>query len=127
MRARIGPGTIVVVLVLALCGAMAIEPTRQLVEQRHRIAGMARDLREIERANKALENRIARLNDPDFLEQRAREEIGLIRPGETAYVVMPPTRKTTSSNRQRDSEVAPSAADERAGWFEGLLAFVGLL
>src|SRR5687767_14778152 len=91
-RWGVGPQIVVVLLVIGLFGALLIEPTRQLLEQRERIAGMASDLEKIDRSNERLEDRIARLNDPDFLEQRARTQVGLVRPGETTYIVMPPGR-----------------------------------
>jgi cell division protein FtsB len=94
----LGPQLVVILLVLGLAGAMAIEPTRQLLEQRDRIEGMQEDLARTRVANRALKRRIERLNDPDFLEQAGRE-LGLIRPGERAYVVLPPTRR---ASRRRD-------------------------
>ena len=62
-----GPQIVAALLVLGLVGAMAIEPTRQLIEQRDRIAGMTQDLHKLERSNQHLEDRITRLRDPDFL------------------------------------------------------------
>jgi hypothetical protein len=81
---------VIVLLVVGLFVAIAIQPTRQLFEQRDRIAGMSHDLTRLERSNDRLANRIERLKDPDYIEQRARTQIGLVRPGETAVIVMPP-------------------------------------
>jgi hypothetical protein len=67
-----------IVLVLGLVGAMAIQPTRQLLEQRARIEGMAGDLSRIQALNHKLEARIARLQDPDYIEQEARDKVGLV-------------------------------------------------
>ena len=122
----IGPQVVVVLLVLALLGAMAIEPTRQLLEQRERISGMAADVAEIERSNSHLSKKIERLQDPDFLEQRAREQIGLVRPGEVAIVVMPPSKKAhdREPKRNRAQKEKPPLP---SGFIEGFLNFVGLL
>jgi cell division protein FtsB len=110
MRPRLGPGPqiVIVVLIVGLFGALLIEPTRQLLQQRDRLSGMTQDLRQVERSNEKLEARIDRLKDPDFLEQRARS-LGLVRSGETTYIVMPPSR---------------SAKKERAGK-GGLMALTG--
>ena len=127
-RMGIGPQVVITVLVLGLLGAMAIEPTRQLLEQRERISTMAADLQEIERSNQRLSARIERLQDPDFLEQRAREQIGLVRPGETAIVVMPPSKRmaTKSTSKERAAQQR-TPRPEPFNFFEGFLNFVGLL
>ena len=118
-----GPQIVALLLILGLLGAMAIEPTRQLIEQRERIDGMSQDLTQIRRSNNRLDARIGRLKDPDFLEQRARD-IGLVRPGETAYVVMPPSR--SSAKAQATKKPAPAPAPEQPSFIHGFLDFVGL-
>ena len=123
-RLGIGPQLVVGLLFVALLSAMAIEPTRQLLEQRARIAGMAGDLDELERSNSRLTARIDRLQDPDFLEQRARE-IGLVRPAETAIVVMPPSERNDKNRPGRGREEPQSPRP--LSFFEGFLNFVGLL
>ncbi|MDQ3915331.1 MAG: septum formation initiator family protein [Actinomycetota bacterium] len=119
----VGPGLVVFLLVAGLLAAMAIEPTRELTQQNERIARMKAELREIETTNERLERRIARLDDPDFLEQKAREQIGLVRPGETAYLVVPPGRER-AADRRKEREVAPPLPPE-PGFAERLLQFVG--
>jgi cell division protein FtsB len=124
-RLGIGPQIVVGVLVVGLLAAMAIEPTRKLFEQRERISEMAGDLHEITRSNDRLNARIERLRNPDFLEQRAREQIGLIRPGEIAIVVMPPSKNARPKTTRVEKEPPPPPPPR--GFMEGLLNFVGLL
>jgi cell division protein FtsB len=124
-RWGVGPQVIVVLLVIGLFGALLIEPTRQLLEQRERIAGMASHLEKIDRSNERLEDRIARLNDPDFLEQRARTQVGLVRPGETTYIVMPPSRGAGKPGKRADRK-APVTRPEPPGLIEGFLDFIGV-
>jgi cell division protein FtsB len=123
---RLGAGAqiVAVLLVIGLFGALAIEPTRQLIDQRERISGMSSDLNRLERSNSRLEARIDRLKDPDYLEQRAREQVGLIRPGETTYVVMPPRRSVAAEADKGRREPPPAARS--VSFIEGFLAFVGL-
>lgn len=115
---------VVTALVLGLVGAMAIQPTRQLLAQRDRIGQMSGDLNALERENRRLEERVERLNDPDYLEQEARR-VGLARPGETSYVVVPPSRKQAKQSRKA---TAPPPAPEPAepSFLETFLQFVGL-
>jgi cell division protein FtsB len=119
-----GPQIVAVLLVLGTVGAMAIEPTRQLIEQRDRIAGMDSDLRKVERSNDRLAARITRLRDPDFLEQRARE-IGLVRKDEIPYVVMlpGPGARNGAGDAAAKTDVAPPP---QPGFFEGMLHFLGV-
>jgi cell division protein FtsB len=119
----IGPQMIVIGLVIALACAMAIGPTRQLLEQRDRIAGMEDELQSIERSNSQLEQRIARLNDRDYVEQLARAQSGLVLPGEKAFVVMPPSRVPGLKHRERIVKEAPPPDPS---FIEGALDFVGI-
>ena len=118
-----GPGLVVFLLVLGLLAAMAVEPTMELMQQNERIARMKAELRAIDSTNRRLERRIARLDDPDFLEQVAREQIGLVRPDETTFLVVPPGRDRHRKKKER--EPAPPPPPE-PGFVDGLLEFVGL-
>jgi cell division protein DivIC len=125
---------VIVLLVVALMVAMAIEPVRQLLEQRQLVTGMKQDLREVEQSNESLRDRIARLNDPDFIEQRARAQIGLVREGEIPFVVMPSGKGSKAKDAKREKakerkqqEPAPATAPtEDPGFFEGVFDLVGL-
>lgn len=125
VRPRLGPGPqiVIVVLIVGLFGALAIEPTRQLLEQRERLAGMSNDLRKVETSNDRLEARIDRLKDPDFLEQRARS-LGLIRQGETTYIVMPPSDSKKAQKRRRAARDRTPPAPPSL--LESFLQFVGI-
>ncbi len=122
-RMGLGPQVAIVVLIVGLAATLAIEPTRQLLEQRSRIAGMSDDLRTIEGANEQLENRVARLQDPDYLEKEARES-GLVKPGETGVVVMPPPEPESDRSHERRPTTPEPVADP--SFVESLRAFLGL-
>jgi cell division protein FtsB len=126
-KRRLGmlPQMTALVLVLALAGTMAVQPTRQLLEQRDRISDMTDDLQNVNRSNQALEDRVDRLKDPDYLEQVAREG-GYARPGETVYNVVPPSRREQKlrDNRRANKERPPP--DPEPGFMERFLNFVGL-
>ena len=122
-RLGVLPQVIALVLVLGLAGAMAIQPTRQLFAQRDRIAEMSGNLKAINQTNKAFNERIDRLNDPDYLEQVARDK-GFARPGETVYNVVPPSRKELKQKEKRKPS-AP-APEPEPGFMERFMNFVGL-
>jgi cell division protein FtsB len=127
MRVGIIPQAVVVVLVLGLVGTLVVKPARQLLAQRARIQGAVHDLKEVRASNTELRQRIARLNNPDYIEQRAREGMGLIKPGETSYVVMPPARpapdRRKGSHLRHDPRRKGQTPD---GGAAGFLEFLGL-
>ena len=118
----LGPQVAVVLLVVGLAGAMAIEPTRQLLEQRARIAGMNDELSTIEESNDRLQKRVTQLQDPDYLEQQARLHSGLVRPGETSVVVMPPAETNSEKEKPRSSRTIPA---EDPGLLDSMMDFLG--
>lgn len=85
LTARAG---ILAVLVLTIA-ALSIVPTRQLMAQRAQIAQLERDAATLQQANRELEAEVAKLHDPAELERIARECLGMVEPGETAFVTVP--------------------------------------
>ena len=79
---------------------------RDLVEQREGV------LTVLEEENAALADRVRDLHDPDTIEAEAREQQGMVRPGQVPYVIVPPAA---------DSErIAPDLTDvdtDDRGWF----------
>ena len=104
---------------------MAIQPTRQLFAQRDRISEMSDDLDSVNESNRELNNRADRLNDPDYLEQIARDS-GFARPGETVYNVVPPSRKEMKQKEQRRATKSEPAPKPEPGFMERFMEFVGL-
>lgn len=76
-------------VIVTLLGVFSAVPIRQYAEQRSRIAGLEREAARLEQANATLESEIARLRDPAELERLARECLGMVKPGEVAFVVVP--------------------------------------
>jgi len=113
-----------VLLIVGLAGAMAIQPTRQLLAQRERIESMNSDLQSLQNSNSRLRTRIDKLNDPDFIEQQARAQIGLARPGETAFVVMPPSARARERKQELRAAKAPPPPPEEPGFLDSLLHFI---
>jgi cell division protein FtsB len=130
-RVRLGAPLLAIFLVVGLVGAMAITPTRELLAQRQRISSMANTLDQTRHSNVSLTRRIQRLKDPDYIEQQARSQIGLVRPGETQFVVMPPSRQAQAKHRHHLARLAAAKkmAQRHArpkGFLQGLLHFIGV-
>ncbi|HEX5760155.1 MAG TPA: septum formation initiator family protein [Thermoanaerobaculia bacterium] len=80
----------VVVGALVLLAAAGVRSWQDLAEARARAAGLEQEIAEAEGRIGQLEGRIERLkSDPSTLERLAREELGLVRPGDVV-IVLPP-------------------------------------
>jgi cell division protein FtsB len=77
---------LVTVLVLL---AFGMAPLRAYMEERSKIAELQRQAEVLEQATDHLDRRIAELNDPAELERLARECLVMVKPGETAFVMVP--------------------------------------
>ena len=75
--------------ILILVSITAISPARQVFIQRQRIETEQAKLAALRHENEKLEQRLERLKNPDYLEKVARDELGMVAPGEVSYVVVP--------------------------------------
>ena len=106
---------------------MLIGPTQQLLVQRQRLAEMAHEKARVEATNQRLEERIARLKDPDFIEQQARASAGLVRPGEVLYVTMQPGEaQKKRKNAERRAAETKVVREPQPGLLESFITFMGL-
>jgi cell division protein FtsB len=76
-------------IVVGALGVTGIAPAQQVYYQNRLIDREKTKLAELAEKNSELERRLARSQDPAYVEKLAREQLGLVRPGETAYVVVP--------------------------------------
>lgn len=68
---------------------VAVYPTQALLDQQSESRETAADLRAVEAENLELEQRVAELQTDAAIEQLARDEYGLVYPGEQAYAILP--------------------------------------
>jgi cell division protein FtsL len=97
-----GPARIAIMsLILVAILFLFVFPTRSFLAQRHQIGAAQHDLDVLQAQNRKLEDEAARLKTPAEIEQIARTQYGMTRPGEQAYAVVPapaPSTTTTSSS-----------------------------
>jgi cell division protein FtsB len=79
---------ILAVVVLGLLVA-TVFPLRTYLAERSRIGQLTRQSQALEVQNRKLEHRIRRLHDPHYLQRLARECLGMVKPGEVPFVVVP--------------------------------------
>ena len=115
------PAMFMGVLALIITGMAvitAVIPFRQILDQQARVEGSAAELARINLENELLSGEVEALNTPEEIERLARENLGYVMPGETAYVVLEPDEALTSTT------VAPVADDEDdAPWYLAIWNF----
>src|ERR687896_28842 len=88
-RARLPARATFLLLVAGAIASLSIAPARFYLEQRDELAELSRQATELEAANARLVERSDRLRDREFLERLARQCLGMVQPGEVAFVVVP--------------------------------------
>jgi cell division protein FtsB len=104
------------VLAVILLSALALTvsgvfPFRQLIEQRRSVEATQQQLSALEAENRQLEAEIAALSTDEEIERVARDQYGLVRPGETGYVVVSPPGEPAA----QETTPVPSV-DDRPWW-----------
>ncbi|HEY6530660.1 MAG TPA: septum formation initiator family protein [Acidimicrobiales bacterium] len=89
-RRLMGPAILAVVTVgVFTLGAF---PTRTLLDQRHETSAAEQRLGELDASNAAEREKVEALKTDAMVEQLARREYGLARPGEELYHMIPPAQ-----------------------------------
>ncbi len=101
---------------------LTIAPARQVLQQRARIATLERTLTSVKDENKTLREETDRLNTDAYIEQQARLRLGLIKPGEEPYMIVPPkqpTPKTTTAAKP----AKPAAPPTTKPWYQQVIDY----
>ncbi|MEN8114876.1 MAG: septum formation initiator family protein [Actinomycetota bacterium] len=111
-------------LAIALLGALALTvsgilPFRQLIGQQNQIARAEEQLAALQRENTALSEDIYRLSTDAEVERIAREQYGLVRPGEVAYVIVVPDAPLVA-----DGVVEPVVPTDERPWWQRIWEFI---
>ena len=88
-RARLTARATILLVVLAGIMFLSVAPARMYFEQRAELAELERQAAALTARNQRLTDRAERLRDAAYLERLARQCLGMVRPGEVAFVVVP--------------------------------------
>jgi cell division protein FtsB len=86
-------------LALVTLGAVVflfVLPARTWLQQSSSTGAAEHRIKVLSAENKALSTKVAQLHDPSYIEQVAREQYGLVKPGEKAFSILPPVGTTTT-------------------------------
>jgi cell division protein FtsB len=88
-RRRITGRTLALVIVVGALLFAAMYPLRAYLNERSAITTLEQQVSDLRRTNADLDRRIAQVHDPQYIERLARECLGMIKPGEIPFVVVP--------------------------------------
>ena len=111
---------VVAVTVVMLAIVTNVVPFRQVVDQRTEIKQARDQLAALVAENATLTQQVGALETPIEIERIAREKLGYVRPGETAFVVIAPE---VEPNRVV-APIEPAVVASEANWFEKLWAYL---
>ena len=94
-RTAITTRAAVLAVVLCVLALALTVPLRQYVAQRGKVAKLRAKQQQAQARVDALEARKARLQDPAYVEQLARERLNFVRPGEVPYILLTPSPTPT--------------------------------
>lgn len=110
------PAWLLVAATVLLVGAAMVTnviPFRQIVEQRTQVADAEARLAELTTENDLLADQVEALNTPAEVERLAREKLGYVNRGETAFVILEPESEGPAPSSAGDSSAAVEP-DERS-------------
>lgn len=110
------PAVLISTLALIVLGVAVmtnVVPYRQIVDQRRQVLAAEEQLASLRAENAMLTDRRDSLETPVEIERLAREKLGYVRPGETAYVVLEPPSMPLA---EITSEAEPDPVVDRNLW-----------
>lgn len=116
------PGTAIVTLLILLTGAAfltQVVPYGQIIESGRQVDTARARLTQLEAENAELQTDIEALGTEAEIERLAREKLGYVRPGETAYVVLDPP-----GTPEDTVDPAPAPVVEEKTWVDRLWEFI---
>jgi cell division protein FtsB len=116
----LGSAVVISVLVIGIAAAAGIIPFRQVFAQERSVDLARRQRDALMEENLRLEAQIAALQTPGEVERLAREQFGLVKPGDVAYVAVP-TVDSTTADLEFETDIA---VEDEPGWWRKLWDFV---
>lgn len=117
------PGAAMIALLLLVLGAAfltQVVPYRQILDSQRQVNSARAELAALEAENKLLTEDVAALETDEEIEKLAREKLGYVRPGETAYIVLDPPETEVAPLPQTDNLELP----EERTWVDQLWDFL---
>ena len=112
--------TTLLFLVLGAAFLTQVVPYRQILDSQRQVKSARAELASLEEENARLSEDVAALGTDAEIEKLAREKLGYVRPGETAYVVLDPPAEEVPAPPLVEE---PELSDQRT-WVERVWDFL---
>jgi cell division protein FtsB len=93
----------------------AVFPVRTYLNQRSASERKQQQIEVVGQENDRLEQRIGELQDPETVEEIARRDYNMVRPGEESYGIMPPPAESVDDAPDAGSTAETDGADGADG------------
>ena len=103
---------LVLFLMVALAGLFTVRSVQRMVALTQERARVQAQLDELEKRRSELENELLMVNSDEYVEQQARSQLHMIKPGEVLYIVPSSTEYTTSEPEEEEVPEEAPAVDE---------------
>ncbi len=100
---------------------LTIAPAREVLRQRAEIEDLSVELNNIKTQNNDLRLETQRLNTDAYIEQQARERLGLIKPGEEPFLLVPP--KQAPPKPAAKPAVKPKTKPAAKSWWQQIIDY----
>ncbi|MDP8958849.1 MAG: septum formation initiator family protein [Actinomycetota bacterium] len=125
-KRRLSNPVLAALLLVALAAVLTyVFPFRRIMTQQRAVELAEHKLAVLREENARLEDRAAALRTPAEVERIAREEFGLVRPGEVAYVVVsPPAEFQDRQDQRREGSLTEEEPAWPGGWWQEVWDFL---
>lgn len=117
---RRGWWRLVLLIVILITIAGYISPVRSYIERSHQISAEKDVAASLSRERDRLQTEKDRLQNQEYVEQVARKDLGLVKPGEQSYVL-----KNLDQGAEPEAPAAPAAPSEQKSPLDSFLDAIG--
>lgn len=118
---RLSGFTFVMLAILVLTVVVLAPSLRTVVEQQNQLAQLRQQVEESKDAVAALEDDIARWDDPAYIEAQARDRLVYVFPGDYTYLVIDDTTTVTTDD---GAPISDDIQTTEIDWVRSLLASI---
>lgn len=129
-KVKLTPKATLILLLAGVLIVFSITPARELYKQWQEVKGLEKELSSVRRQNEKLKEEVERLKTDAYIEQQARARLGLVKPGEQAYVIVPPrqsVKEEKAREEARKKAEKKTQAKEKTIWQKIISFFQSLL
>lgn len=108
---------LLILIILSVFFYFYHEKYREYLKKKASVARLESEINNLKKENTELKNQIERLNKPVGAEEIARDRLGMTKPGELSFVIIPSPEEIPAPQASKQ----PSAGAPKENWFSKLI------